>query len=854
MKRLIYYILVLIVSSSPIVALGQGQFTTIGTDFWLAYNSTGTYYELKLVSTSACTVTLTFTDGTVPQRTINITGAGVTSYVFNHTSGDSYNEMNAVRNTSGTSNKSVHITSTAPIGVYAINQQAALTDATSVLPVTNYGTKYINFDGITLGDHKYLVISPEDGNNIHINGGAAILLGKGQVSAKTSSTQLSGDVVTSDKPVAFIMASHQLRIPTSGTSYTDQALEQLPPVASWGKEFLVPVTERRSEFVRVIASMDNTTITFAGTTYTLNANQTLTGGLIEINTPTYIAADKPIGVCTFMVGSGYKGGYGDPAISWVPSIDQHMKSATIAPFAPLAVPSTSTQLNAHWGQVVVKTAYKNDTKVNGVALSGGSWIDGPAASGLSVYNMPFLQAGGGWTQSYTFTNDKGLVLLGYGTGDAESYQYLAASSSRKLDAYFTINDLHYEDANLEVPFDCGTPFNFKATIEYDMNLSATDGYIRWFVDGTEVLSARNQKTWTQSYMSAGNHVIILRVTDEYNQIEEMKTTLAVACSTGISPTPVTINEGASVVLTIALGSGKTPVAATFNLSAVAPSDADPLYYSFPSTVTMLANTSSISFTVSTTINNIINEPDKLLKIKASSTDYPDMYAEITIKDVSTAAQRTISLKADPLSINELPGSAPNISTVTVSLPPDVKSTTATRVTLSYTGSTATYGDDYSLNKAEATSYIDIPANQNSVTFTVTAKQDYLIEGDETVVVKGTAPSNFTMSASANGATITIKDMTSGEIIVKNLNDGAEPSTNGKFWIGFKDENIKSTKTVVVNYTLSGTAVEGTNYESLAPYKATIPAGSNGVVVEVKTKNNFIVEGLRIVTIKLDSID
>lgn len=856
MKRLTKYIIALAVFLSPIIALGQGQFTTIGTDFWLGFNSAGTYYELKFVSTSACTVTLSFTDGSVPDRTITITGAGVTGYVLNHTNNDGYNEMTAVRNDSGISSHSVRITSTAPIGVYAINQQSALTDATSVLPVTNYGTKYIAFDGITMGTHKYLVISPENGTIIHINGGAAITLNKGQVYAKTSSTELSGDVVTSNKPVAFFNVSHNLRIPTSNTSYTDQAFEQLPPVSTWGKEFFVPVTERKSEFVRVIASMDNTSISFAGTTYTLNANQTLTGGLIEINAPTYISADKPIGVCTFMVGSGYKSfGYGDPAISWVPSIDQHMKSATITPFAPLAVPSTSTQLDKHWGQVVTKTAYKNDTKVNGEALSGGTWIDGPVASGLSVYNMPFLKANGGWEKSYTFTNAQGLVLLGYGTGSAESYQYLAASSSRKLDAYFTINGLHYEDANLEVPFDCGTPFNFVATIEYDMNLSAPGGYIRWFVDGSEVTTAKNKKIWTMPYMSAGNHEITLQVIDEYNQTEEMTTTLDVECSTGLSPTPVTINEGESVVMTIELGSGVTPVAVTFNISAVAPTDADPLYYSFPSTVTMLANTSSITFTVSTTANNIINEPNKLLKIKASTADYPDMYAEITIKDVSTTAQRTISLTSTPLSINEPPGATPNVSTVTASLPTNVTSaTTPVRVSLSYTGSTATYNNDYSLNKTEATSYIDIPAGQNNVTFTVTAKQDNILEGDETVVVKGTAPTNFSMSASANSATITIKDKTPGDIIVKKINDASEPSTNGKFWIGFKDENVTCLHAVVVNYTLSGTAIEGTNYNSLAPYKATIPIGQNGIEVTVSVINNFVVEGNQSLDITIVSID
>ncbi|MDR0660137.1 MAG: IgGFc-binding protein [Prevotellaceae bacterium] len=851
MRTITKFILILVAFLSSNAAFGQGQSTTIGTDFWLGYNDIGTYYELKFVSTSACTVTLTFTDGSVPQRTINITGAGVTGYVFNHTTADGLDEMAAVRNNFGTSNKSVRITSTAPIGVYAINQKSALTDATAVLPVTNYGTKYIAFDGPQGGSHKYIVISPEDGNKVYING-AAVSLNKGQVFGRLYSAERDGDVVTSEKPVAFFVVSHQLRIPTNETNYTDQAFEQLSPVSSWGKEFLVPVTKRKSEFVRVIASMDKTTVSFAGTTYTLNANKHF--GLVEINAPTYITADKPIGVCTFMCGSAYKGFYGDPSISWVPSIDQHMKSATIAPFAPLAVPSTSSQLDAHWGQIIVKTAYKDETKVNGVALSGGTWVDGPAESGLSVYDMPFLKENNGWRQSYTFTNDHGLVLLGYGTGSAESYQYVAASSARKLNAYFTINDLHYEDTDLSVPFECGTPLDFKAITEYDMNTTATDGYVRWFIDGVEQAAEKNKTTWTLPYISPGQHEVELWIVDSYNQTEKMKTTLKVEC-TGISPTPVAIFEGQSVVMTIDLGSRITPVDVVFNLAAAAPSTADPAFYTFPSSVIMLKNTSSITFTVSATDNNILNELDRLLKIKASSSDYPDMFAEITIKDQLIASQRIISLKADPLSINELPGEAPNTSTVTLSLPSGVKSADPIRVNLSYTGSTATYNDDYSLNKTEATSYIDIPAMQNNVTYTITAKKDDLLEGDEKVVVTGIAPTDYAMSTSANTATITIKDKTLADIIVKKLNgDASEPSTNGKFWIGFKDANVRSLQNVVVNYILTGTAKEGTNYESLSPYKATINAGQNGVEVDVKVKDNHIVEGNRLLNIEIVSID
>lgn len=837
-KKLIKFLLSLLLLS-PVTSFAQGQFTTIGTDFWLGYNSTGTYYEIKIVSTAACTVTLDFTDGT-ESRIIPITGAGVTGYVFTST------EMTAMRNVNtGVANKSVHITSTAPVGIYAINQQSALTDATAVLPVTNYGVKYIAIDGISMNAQKYIIIATENGTKVTINGVQVAVLNRGQVYTKSSTTDLTGDIITSTAPVAFFNVTHALRIPNSSISYTDQAFEQLPPVSSWGKEFLVPVTERKSEMIRVVGSMDGTEVEINGISTTIN-----TGTFIDkmITSPTYISADKPVGVCTYMVGSEYlKPSYGDPSIAWVPSINQHMKSATIAPFAPLAIPSTSTQLDKHWGQVIVPTDHKNDTKVNGGPLSGGVWIDGPIGSGLSVYNMPFTN----WDISYTFTNDYGLVLLGYGTGSAESYQYLAASSSRKLNAYFSINGLHYEDANLAVPFDCGTPFNFEAVVEYDMNLAAANGYIRWFIDGVEDASVRNQLSWIIPYFSGGNHRIELWITDSYNQVEKLATTLDVECSTGMNPRVATICEGASIEITLALGSGVTPVDLPFTLSTLAGSTATS--YSFPSSVTMLANTSSVIFTVSTSANKLINETDKLLKLQASASGYPDLTADITIEDCPVAEHRIISLVATPNIINEPSGASPNASTVTVALPTAVTSAVPVRVNLSYTG-TATYPSDYVLSDPQAASHIDIPALQNSVSFTLTAVDDFFVEGDETVIINGEA-SSYTMQAGASTVTITIKDYTLGDLMVKKLSsDAAEPSTNARFWIGFEDENVTCTNDLKVTYSLSGTAVEGRDYQSLSPHYVIIQAGNNGIEVEIKTINNYIVEGARTVIITILSVE
>jgi hypothetical protein len=144
----------------------------------------------------------------------------------------------------------------------------------------------------------------------------------------------------------------------------------MAPVNTWGNNFLVPVSRRGKERVRIVASQNGTTITQTGGTIqtglgaaslSLNAGQfveletTLTGG------GCYISADKPVGVCAYMMGTGYALTYkpGDPALAWVPPIEQTVTGALIAPFAP----SGTTQLTEHYALLVTATTTLGQTTV-----------------------------------------------------------------------------------------------------------------------------------------------------------------------------------------------------------------------------------------------------------------------------------------------------------------------------------------------------------------------------------------------------------------------------------------------------------------------------------------------------------
>jgi hypothetical protein len=71
---------------------------------------------------------------------------------------------------------------------------------------------------------------------------------------------LSGSLVTANKPVAFFVGHSCAQVPPD-VSFCDQLLEEEPPIPSWGRQFYVGRFESKSQYaVRVLASEDNTQV------------------------------------------------------------------------------------------------------------------------------------------------------------------------------------------------------------------------------------------------------------------------------------------------------------------------------------------------------------------------------------------------------------------------------------------------------------------------------------------------------------------------------------------------------------------------------------------------------------------
>ena len=247
----------------------QGQSTTQGKDFWLSYGQNATYpaqdnmLQLRIVATKPTTVTLTFTlDGKT--ETFNVAAGQVYTRTFN-----AAEAAKVYSNATGTSNKTLHITSNELISVFAISIYQATTDATNVLPATNYGKAYRHVTYRTLGGSSgigdgYTLVAVEDNTQVKENGTLVATLNRGQVySNYTPTGDKTGTLITSDKPIAYFTTNTCVNVP-QGVSACDCLFQQEVPVHSWGNKFLIPVTKRGIERVRVVASQDGTTITQTG--------------------------------------------------------------------------------------------------------------------------------------------------------------------------------------------------------------------------------------------------------------------------------------------------------------------------------------------------------------------------------------------------------------------------------------------------------------------------------------------------------------------------------------------------------------------------------------------------------------
>ncbi|MCB1630043.1 MAG: autotransporter outer membrane beta-barrel domain-containing protein, partial [Xanthomonadales bacterium] len=179
-----------------------------------------------------------------------------------------------------------------------------------------------------------------------------------------------------------------------------------------------------------------------------------------------------------------------------------------------------------------------------------------------------------------------------------------------------------------------------------------------------------------------------------------------------------------------------------------------------------------------------------------------------------------------------------VFTVTRSL--NLASSTAVNIT---TGGTATAGVDYTGNVATVT----IPAGATTATVTINPTVDGTVEPDETVTLTVAAGTGYTVgSPSSATGTILNDDVPSATITVSPAAVAEDGAANLIYTVTL---NQAAFNPISVNYSVGGTATNGSDYAAIAS-PLLIPAGNTSGTITVNPTTDATIEADETVVLTL----
>lgn len=363
-----------------------------GRDFYLAlpsvdFASGGHALRINVTATNSATVTLSFLEyGTTETVTLG-TGQRWERVIPVDSIMLLEQEYRA--------NRTLRITSTEPVTVNAVDDAVALCDGYLVLPTESLGFEYLAmaYPGVPVLPFPNLrgglvaVIATEDATEVRIvpsvqtKGGNdagvqySVTLNRGEIyqvlPLRPAGTDLSGTRITASKPVSVI--SGHRGVPTDSISAYNTLLEQMVPVADWGRKFYtVRLAEQSRGRYRVLARS-------AGTEVFVNGLRIVTlgaGGVHEFLTDqaSVIEASQPVMLA--QIGT-HRGSRIDP-----PEIDSDPSMAIVNPvdsyaarfewstptLAPRGISPEKTVPWRHWAMITAPTGARASVRLDGAPV------------------------------------------------------------------------------------------------------------------------------------------------------------------------------------------------------------------------------------------------------------------------------------------------------------------------------------------------------------------------------------------------------------------------------------------------------------------------------------------------------
>lgn len=216
-----------------------------------------------------------------------------------------------------------------------------------------------------------------------------------------------------------------------------------------------------------------------------------------------------------------------------------------------------------------------------------------------------------------------------------------------------------------------------------------------------------------------------------------------------------------------------------------------------------------------------------LRVTDASTG-PGVYFELENYTLTVSPPPSVSIAVSPASVSE--DGATNLTfTVTRSL--NLTSPTTVNIT---TSGTATSGVDYTGGVAT----VVIPAGATTATITINPTVDGTVEADETVTLTVAAGTGYTVGAPASATgTILNDDVPSATISVSPAAVAEDGAPNLVYTVTL---NQAAFSALSINYTIGGTATNGTDYATIAS-PLVIPAGSTTGTITVNPTADATIE-------------